>query len=204
MDACNRHGESIVHISCRRGQAETLRFLLQNGGRVHMCDDLGRTPLHDACWAKTPVFDCISTIMDQDPALIRVVDCRGASPLAYIRREHWPVWRHFFDSKKDTYWKPRRLGESASTSSASSVSSAASSSGSLSDEAMMDVGGVPRQLSGLSSAGGLQEDELPPGGAGAGDGQGRIKRVRSTNRLAADGGLQGQGQPCAGGSPASI
>ncbi|TFJ85114.1 hypothetical protein NSK_003537 [Nannochloropsis salina CCMP1776] len=106
MDACNRFGESIVHISCRRGQAETLRFLLENGGRVHMCDDLGRTPLHDACWAKVPVFDCVSAIMDQDPSLIRVVDCRGATPLSYIRREHWPEWREFFDSKKEKYWAP--------------------------------------------------------------------------------------------------
>ena len=106
MDACNRHGESIVHISCRRGQADTLRFLLANGGRVHMCDDLGRTPLHDACWAKVPVFDCISTILDADPRLIRVVDCRGASPLAYIRREHWAEWKAFFDSKKEIYWSP--------------------------------------------------------------------------------------------------
>lgn len=165
MDACNRHGESVVHISCRRGHAETLRFLLENGGRVHMCDDLGRTPLHDACWAKTPVFDCISTIMDLDPSLIRVVDCRGATPLAYIRREHWPVWRQFFDSKKDIWWAPRtsRIGESASTSSASSVSSSASS-GSLSE--LMDTGGARQQQP-----------------AEGGD---RIKRVRSSNALAAE------------------
>ena len=106
MDACNRYGESVVHISCRRGQAETLRFLLAHGGKVHMCDDLGRTPLHDACWAKEPVFDCISTILDADPELIRMVDCRGASPLAYIRRAHWTEWREFFESKKEKYWAP--------------------------------------------------------------------------------------------------
>lgn len=106
MDACNKYGESIVHISCRRGQAETLRFLLAHGGKVHMCDDLGRTPLHDACWAKEPVFDCISTILDADPELIRMVDCRGASPLAYIRRAHWREWKEFFDSKKEKYWAP--------------------------------------------------------------------------------------------------
>ncbi len=187
MDACNRHGESIVHISCRRGQAETLRFLLAHGGRVHMCDDLGRTPLHDACWAKTPVFDCISTIMDQDPALIRVVDCRGASPLAYVRREHWPDWRHFFDSKKDTYWKPLLQPV---PSSASSVGSAASSS---LDEASLEAISLgapqpqqeqqPQQQEQQSQESGAAE--AAAGGGGFGANGGPAKRVRSSQRLAA-------------------
>jgi hypothetical protein len=210
MDACNRHGESIVHISCRRGQADTLRFLLRNGGRVHMCDDLGRTPLHDACWAKAPVFDCISTIMDRDPSLIRVVDCRGASPLAYIRREHWPVWRHFFDSKKDTYWKPREPNATASSSSSSSSSSASSvassaSSASLSGDEAASLAidaGIHRQLSfpGHATSAATTNSaasSLSSGGGGGGMGQEqeeeseagqqlRAKRVRSSTRLAAE------------------
>jgi hypothetical protein len=104
MDACNKHGESIVHISCRRGHVELLRFLLENGGQVDTCDDLGRTPLHDACWAKTPVFECVVIILERNLGLLRVVDCRGASPLQYVKREHWTLWRQFFDMKKEQYW----------------------------------------------------------------------------------------------------
>ena len=179
MDACNRHGESIVHISCRRGRADTLAFLLAHGGRVHMCDDMGRTPLHDACWAKTPVFDCISAILDQDPSLIRVMDCRGASPLAYIRREHWPAWRSFFDAKKEVWWKPlsaspssafgagRSMSTDSSTSSCSSSGSVSScsSSGSLA----------------MAVAEGGDEEE---GDGSSGQGEGKRKR-RSSARGAA-------------------
>lgn len=107
MDACNKHGESIVHISCRRGNVEILRFLLDHGARVDICDDLGRTPLHDACWAKDPVFECVTAILERDLRLLRISDCRGASPLAYIKRDHWPAWRQFFDMKKEQYWAYR-------------------------------------------------------------------------------------------------
>lgn len=110
MDACNKHGESIVHISCRRGNVDILRFLLENGARVDICDDLGRTPLHDACWAKDPVFDCVVAILERDLRLLRVADCRGASPLAYIKRDHWAAWRQFFDMKKEEYWAHRPAG----------------------------------------------------------------------------------------------
>lgn len=107
MDACNKHGESIVHIAARRGNIQILKFLLENGARVDICDDLGRTPLHDACWSMDPQFDCVATILERDLRLLRVVDCRGSSPLAYIKRKHWGLWREFFDSKKEIYWAPR-------------------------------------------------------------------------------------------------
>jgi hypothetical protein len=106
MDACNRHGESVVHIACRRGNVELLEFLLANGASVLICDDLGRTPLHDACWSKLPQFECVMAILERDLRLLRIVDCRGASPLHYIKREHWGAWRRFFDMKKEEYWAP--------------------------------------------------------------------------------------------------
>jgi len=45
-------------------------------------------------------------ILEQNLALLRVMDCRGAPPLEYIRREHWGEWRRFFDMVKETYWAP--------------------------------------------------------------------------------------------------
>jgi len=50
MDACNAHGESIIHISCRRGHLNVLMFLIENGGSAFVLDDFGRSPMHDACW----------------------------------------------------------------------------------------------------------------------------------------------------------
>ena len=50
LQTCNRHGESIVHIACRRGTLELVQFLLHEAGvTTQIRDDMGRTPLHDAC-----------------------------------------------------------------------------------------------------------------------------------------------------------
>jgi hypothetical protein len=35
-----------------------------------------------------------------------MTDSRGAVPLSYVRREHWPQWIEFLESKKDTWWPP--------------------------------------------------------------------------------------------------
>ncbi|CAM9492475.1 unnamed protein product, partial [Sphacelaria rigidula] len=48
MGASNRFGESVVHLATRRGSAPVLQFLLAHGGSLHICDDYGKTPLHDA------------------------------------------------------------------------------------------------------------------------------------------------------------
>jgi len=50
LQTCNKHGESIVHIACRRGSLELIQFLIQEAGvSTQIRDDMGRTPLHDAC-----------------------------------------------------------------------------------------------------------------------------------------------------------
>lgn len=49
LDACNKFGESIVHIMCRRGSLEGLSFLVEKANVSLMVrDDFGRNPLHDA------------------------------------------------------------------------------------------------------------------------------------------------------------
>jgi Ankyrin repeats (3 copies) len=105
---CNAYGESLLHMVCRRGDADLLRIMLDVGSCVQVADDYGRTPLHDACWAATPSFETVELIASRDITLFHMTDSRGAVPLSYVRREHWPEWIEFLESKKDTWWPPIR------------------------------------------------------------------------------------------------
>ena len=44
---CNKFGESIIHMICRCGNEELLKIFLEYGCNLQVCDDFGRTPLHD-------------------------------------------------------------------------------------------------------------------------------------------------------------
>ncbi|CAN0182658.1 unnamed protein product [Ectocarpus sp. 12 AP-2014] len=66
MDACNKFGESVVHVACRRGNLPLLLFLVANGGSLTACDDLGRFPLHEVCWAAQPRFDIVRVFLEQE------------------------------------------------------------------------------------------------------------------------------------------
>ena len=103
---CNAYGESLLHMVCRRGDADLLEIMLENGSSVQVADDYGRTPLHDACWAATPSFDTVEQIASRDITLFHMTDSRGAVPLSYVRREHWSEWIDFLERKKDTWWPP--------------------------------------------------------------------------------------------------
>eukprot|EP00797_Seminavis_robusta_P029642 Sro5_g004530.1 ANK (352) ;mRNA; f:180454-181847 len=105
---CNCYGESLLHMVCRRGDSDLLQIMLDVGSSVQVADDYGRTPLHDACWAATPSFDTVEKIANRDITLFHMTDSRGAVPLSYVRREHWPQWIEFLESKKDTWWPPVR------------------------------------------------------------------------------------------------
>ncbi|CAB1103246.1 unnamed protein product [Ectocarpus sp. CCAP 1310/34] len=106
MDACNRFGDSILHMACRRGRAAALRFLLRAAGSagVVSSDDFGRTVMHDACWTSSPRFDVASAVLDADTRLLRTLDSRGSSPLQYVPEDQWPLWCAFFESRKEVYW----------------------------------------------------------------------------------------------------
>ena len=104
---CNAYGESLVHMVCRRGDHELLKMLLDCGTSIQVSDDYGRTPLHDACWAAKPSFETVELIAAKDITLFHMTDSRGAVPLSYVRREHWPLWIDFFEAKKDEWWPPK-------------------------------------------------------------------------------------------------
>lgn len=106
---CNKFGESVVHMVCRRGDYKLLKVLVDNGCSLQVTDDFGRTPLHDACWTAKPNFEIVQLILDTDERLLHLVDCRGSSPLSYVKREHWSKWIAFFKSKQEIYWKPRKV-----------------------------------------------------------------------------------------------
>jgi hypothetical protein len=108
---CNRFGESLVHMVSRRGDAKALHVMMNHGCSVQVADDYGRTPLHDCCWAANPAFDVAEYILETDVRLLYMTDCRGASPLSYVRKEHWAFWIEFLESKKDIFWPQRDLAK---------------------------------------------------------------------------------------------
>lgn len=113
MDACNRFGDSVLHMACRRGRARALRYFLRVCGPqgVVLSDDFGRTVMHDACWTATPRFDVASAVLDVDTRLLRMLDSRGSSPLQYVPQDQWPLWCAFFESRKEVYWPRLAPGE---------------------------------------------------------------------------------------------
>lgn len=108
---CNKFGESLIHILARRGKSrnafEMLRQLCQLGSQMHLCDDFGRTPLHDACWTVDPCFRSVSLLLDRDINLLRLRDKRGSTPFDYVEKRNQRQFIEYLLSKKDVYWPPR-------------------------------------------------------------------------------------------------
>ena len=104
---CNQFGESLLHMVCRRGRCDMLHTMLQAGASIHVVDDFGRTPLHDACWSSETAFDVVRVLLDLDSRLVSMSDLRGSMPLSYIPKKDYAAWIQFLDSIKDTYWPHR-------------------------------------------------------------------------------------------------
>eukprot|EP01041_Mallomonas_annulata_P008647 gene8647-17839_t len=104
MMACNKFGESVLHLACRRATPEVVKYILANGGNLRLVDDYGRNPLHDACWRGEPDFDIVSQILSKDLDLLRMQDVRGAAPLHYVRQEHWMYWCAYLYHQREKYW----------------------------------------------------------------------------------------------------
>jgi hypothetical protein len=104
LQCCNRYGESLVHIVCRRGSPDVLRFLIEKAKvSITIRDDFGRNPMHDAAWTDKPNFELVKVLMSEAPKLMFAKDSRGHSPLNYIPKQRWEDWCDFFKSNQDIF-----------------------------------------------------------------------------------------------------
>ncbi len=106
LDCFNRFGESLLNMACRRGFESIVLYLLEsNLVDVRICDDGGRTPLHDACWNPSPQLKICQGLIEREPALLLVADRRGCTAFQYARQEHWDQWRKFLFENRKCLWK---------------------------------------------------------------------------------------------------
>mmetsp|Transcript_8467 Transcript_8467/g.13398 ORF Transcript_8467/g.13398 Transcript_8467/m.13398 type:complete len:118 (-) Transcript_8467:75-428(-) len=101
-NACNKFGESILHIACHRGHTELVRYMIRNMGInvKTLRDDYHRTALHDACWTTEPNFDIVSLLLEQAPEHILLKDARGFTPFDYVRKQDQGKWLRFLWERK--------------------------------------------------------------------------------------------------------
>jgi ankyrin repeat protein len=97
FNACNRNGETILHLACRRGNLDVVRFLVDEAQvEIEVQDDLGRSVLHDICWRPYPDFELMEFIMGKvPPAFLLTEDRRGHTCFDYCRKQDWNQWNRF-------------------------------------------------------------------------------------------------------------
>jgi len=113
-NACNRFGESILHIACRRGHLEMVKFLVGEVGLsiTGIRDDYKRTPLHDAFWTSKASPDVVDYLLQQ-PNVMELLLCkdqRGFTPLHYSRGEDRGKWLRFLWERRDDL-RPSKVDE---------------------------------------------------------------------------------------------
>jgi len=103
FNACNRFGESLIHMVCRRGNIELAQFLIKDAGvDVDVRDDFGRTPLHDACWTSKPNLEMMDLLLNcVSPDMLLAEDVRGHTPFEYARKEHYEIWTNYLSDKEE-------------------------------------------------------------------------------------------------------
>lgn len=101
LNCCNKFGESLLHLACRRGHTEIVRFLVKDAMvDLHIRDDYRRTPLHDACWTPLPNYELVDFLIRESPSHLVMEDVRGFTPFHYVRREHRGKWLRFLWERK--------------------------------------------------------------------------------------------------------
>ncbi|CAB9499215.1 ANK [Seminavis robusta] len=105
LSACNRFGESLLHMSCRRGHASMVRFMLVEAKvNPRVMDDFGRTAFHDVCWSSQPNLETMDVLLQVLPPIgLLMQDARGNSPLEYAPRKHWPVWLEYLQEREHIF-----------------------------------------------------------------------------------------------------
>lgn len=89
-------------MACRRSDVDIASFLI-NEARVdvHVRDDFGRNILHDSCWTSKPNLKMMDLLLRHvSPEMLVAEDVRGHTCFDYCRKEHWPVWIEYLQSKE--------------------------------------------------------------------------------------------------------
>ena len=101
LDCCNKFGDSLISIACRRGMTDIVKYLVEEAKvSLFVRDDFLRTPLHDACWTAEPNFEIVETLLKVAPELVVLRDSRGATPFDYIRANHSKPWIEFLAKRR--------------------------------------------------------------------------------------------------------
>jgi len=109
LKCSNKFGESLLHMACRKGMLTVTSFMVTEGlVPWEVCDDYGRSPLHDACWAHTTNFDLVDLILKDCPDLLYIEDKRGNTPLSYLTQSKWAAWTEYLQRKPVEMLLPRR------------------------------------------------------------------------------------------------
>jgi len=66
---------------------------------INICDDFGRTPLHDSFWTSKPNFKVCDLLLNKDPFMLLVTDIRGCTPLSYARKADFNSWCEYFERR---------------------------------------------------------------------------------------------------------
>lgn len=111
---CNAFHDDVLHIVCKRGDYDTFSVLNDAGASWHVCDSLGRTPLHHCCWSDDRhqarshsglgALDIAAAVIERDPSLLLLSDHRGRTPLDFVASERWALWNAFLDRNAERYW----------------------------------------------------------------------------------------------------
>jgi hypothetical protein len=110
LKSSNKFGESLLHLSCRRGFVDVTSFLVKEAGvTVRVIDDYGRTPLHDACWTCEPNFELFELLVTACPDLLFMRDRRGNTPLEYARREQWGAYITFLSQRQELFCRDKHV-----------------------------------------------------------------------------------------------
>jgi len=100
FEARNQFGENLVHLACRMGQDNMLKFLVEDVKvPINVRDRFGRTPLHFACMAALPNFNNVDYIMKHEPKLAVFEDDKSKIPFELIPSRCYERWTRFISEK---------------------------------------------------------------------------------------------------------
>ncbi|OEU09643.1 hypothetical protein FRACYDRAFT_164056, partial [Fragilariopsis cylindrus CCMP1102] len=128
---CNKFGESLMHLACRRGRTDMVQFLIEelnatdndtttnedtNNGTslaattrararqvLSIRDDYNKTPFHDACWTTTPNFALIDLLLKYVPEQLLMKDVRNKTPFDYVQQRDYAAWLRFIWERKSLF-----------------------------------------------------------------------------------------------------